>query len=136
MTRQGKMILETLKSAGTHLTADEVYDSVKKSVPRISLATVYRNLEKLTEHGLIQRAGRGAKRRYDARLDRHYHIRCILCDALDDLPPSPVVEVEAGYWDNTGFDVLGHELEFVGICPDCRKKGHDYVPVRSFQVRR
>lgn len=133
MTRQGKVILEVLKEAEAHMTADEVYAAVRVSMPRISLATVYRNLEKLTEHGLIQRAGQGSKRRYDARLDRHYHIRCMFCDALEDLPASPVVEVEEGYWENTSFDVLGHELEFVGICPDCRKKGLVHVPERKFR---
>lgn len=137
MTRQGKLILEVLRESRDHLTADEVYDEVKKELPNISLATVYRNLEKLVETGDIQRAGLGgSKRRYDARLDTHYHIRCLLCGGLQDLPITPEVTVEEGEWGKTDYDILGHELEFVGVCPECRKAGGAFAPEITLPVKK
>ena len=47
MTRQRKVILDTLRRLKTHPTADEVFSIVRKQLPRISLGTVYRNLELL-----------------------------------------------------------------------------------------
>ncbi|MGE5577510.1 MAG: Fur family transcriptional regulator, partial [Syntrophothermus sp.] len=53
MTRQRQIILEELKNVTTHPTADEVYEMVRRRLPRISLGTVYRNLELLAEEGII-----------------------------------------------------------------------------------
>ena len=49
MTQQRKVILEELKNMNSHPGADEIYERVRKRLPRISLGTVYRNLEILSE---------------------------------------------------------------------------------------
>ena len=65
MTRQRPVILEELKNLTTHPTADELYSMVRRRLPRISLGTVYRNLEILSEMGLAQKLeSAGAQRRY------------------------------------------------------------------------
>jgi Fur family ferric uptake transcriptional regulator len=55
MTRQRRVILEELRKVNTHPSADEIYEIVRKRLPRISLGTVYRNLEILSESGDIQK---------------------------------------------------------------------------------
>jgi len=63
MTRQRRIILEELRKVDSHPTADEVYEMVRRQLPRISLGTVYRNLEILSREGLIQKVVLGARRR-------------------------------------------------------------------------
>ena len=61
MTRQRQIILEELRKVVTHPSADEVYEMVRKRLPRISLGTIYRNLEILSENGDIQKLELGLK---------------------------------------------------------------------------
>ena len=68
MTRQRKVILEIMKNVTSHPTADQVHQMVRKTLPHVSLATVYRNLEILSEHGMIQKLElAGAQRRFDGK---------------------------------------------------------------------
>ncbi|MBW2644383.1 MAG: transcriptional repressor, partial [Deltaproteobacteria bacterium] len=45
ITKQRQVILEELRKLNTHPSADEIYKVVRRHLPRISLGTVYRNLE-------------------------------------------------------------------------------------------
>ncbi len=120
MTPQRKLILEELRKDKTHPTADQVYVQVRRRLPRISLATVYRNLELLSEHGLVRRLVSGpGPMRYDGGLAPHFHVRCVVCGAIEDVMLQLDERIDAAAARQTGFEILGHELEFSGICPDC-----------------
>jgi Fur family ferric uptake transcriptional regulator len=81
MTRQRRVILEELRKVDTHPSADEVYEMVRKRLPRISLGTIYRNLEILSETGEIQRLETGSHlKRFDGRADDH--ITSAACAAI------------------------------------------------------
>lgn len=122
MTRQRKVILEELRKVDTHPSADEVYEMVRKHLPRISLGTVYRNLEILSESGEIQKIELGcSSKRFDGIAENHYHIRCIHCDRLIDAPADFNVAVNHNLKNAIDFKIIGHKLEFIGICPDCLK---------------
>ena len=121
MTRQRQVILEELRKVDTHPSADEVYEMVRKRLPRISLGTVYRNLEILSASGEIQRLELGCNlKRFDGIASNHYHIRCPDCDRVVDVPANSEVVVNHELKDATEFKILGHRLEFIGICPDCQ----------------
>jgi Fur family transcriptional regulator, ferric uptake regulator len=123
MTHQREIILQELQTSREHLTADELYDRVKKTLPRISLATVYRNLEILTQVGLIaKREVSGRQKRFDGDVTDHDHIFCVQCHRLDnlDLNREEIGSLPAGLVD--GYTITGYRLEFAGICRDCRKK--------------
>jgi Fur family ferric uptake transcriptional regulator len=69
MTRQRKVILEELRNVDTHPSADEIYEMVRKRLPHISLGTVYRNLEILSETGAIQKLELGcAQKKFDGKV--------------------------------------------------------------------
>jgi Fur family ferric uptake transcriptional regulator len=86
MTHQREIILQELQTSREHLTADELYERVKKGLPRISLATVYRNLEILNRAGLIaKREVSGRQKRFDYDVSDHDHIFCIQCHRIDNL---------------------------------------------------
>ena len=126
MTRQRQVILEELQRLRAHPSADEVYETVRKRLPRISLGTVYRNLEILSELGKIQKLEiSGSIKRFDWRTEKHYHIRCINCDRVDDAPIKVMENVEDSLDSATGYKVTGHSLEFLGLCPVCMDKALD-----------
>ena len=123
MTRQRKIILEELRKVKTHPSADEIYEMVRLRLPRISLGTVYRNLEILSELGEIQKLQlSGALKRFDWDTNKHYHIRCVRCNRVDDAPIAPLNQIEDELYESTVFEIIGHNLEFVGLCPECSKK--------------
>ncbi len=120
MTRQREVILKQLNRPGIHLSADEVYEGVRKEIPNISLGTVYRNLELLSGAGKIRKLNiDGERSYYDGGLHAHYHVRCIECGRVSDVSAQQVgdlcrqVEVD-------GFEIFGYELVFHGVCRDCR----------------
>jgi len=123
MTRQRKVILEELLKQNDHPSADEIYQMVRRRIPRISLGTVYRNLEVLASMGKIQKLElSGALKRYDWNTNKHYHIRCVCCDRVDDAPIAPLNQLENDLYEATVFEIIGHNLEFTGLCPECSKK--------------
>lgn len=122
MTRQRRVILEELRKVDTHPSADEVYEMVRKYLPRISLGTVYRNLEILSERGEIQKLEPGCSlKRFDGKAENHYHIRCIDCDRVVDAPAEFEVAVNHKSKNTADFKIIGHKLEFIGVCSDCIK---------------
>jgi Fur family ferric uptake transcriptional regulator len=117
------VILEELQSRKNHPSADELYERVRKKLPRISLGTVYRNLEVLVQLGEIQELKlSGSLKRYDWNPNKHYHIRCLGCDRVDDAPIAPLNQIEDELYEATVFEIIGHNLEFTGLCPDCTRK--------------
>jgi len=122
MTRQRQVILEELRKVNTHPSADEIYEIVRKRLPRISLGTVYRNLEILSANGEIQKLELGCSlKRFDGVAQEHYHIRCLDCDRVIDVPSGFDVCITHELAENTDFKIIGHKLVFIGICPACLK---------------
>ena len=122
MTEQRRVILEELRQLKSHPTADDVHALVRQRLPRVSLGTIYRNLEMLSQVGTIQKLdATGGQRRYDAKVEQHYHIRCTHCGRMDDVPLEPVIELEHALHDQCHYEVTGHWVEFSGVCPDCQK---------------
>jgi len=123
ITKQRQVILEELRKLNTHPSADEIYKVVRRHLPRISLGTVYRNLEVLSELGKIQKLElSGSLKRFDWNTKKHYHIRCVHCNRVDDAPIAPLNQLENDLYEATVFEIIGHNLEFIGLCPECSKK--------------
>ena len=120
MTRSRRAILKELSSAEHHPTADEVYQRVRRTIPRISLATIYRNLDILNRHGMIRTlADADGQRRYDATLEDHCHVRCEVCGGVDDVYVVPLETIERSITDASGYNICGYSLSFTGVCPRC-----------------
>lgn len=120
LTTQRQIILEELGKVTSHPTANEVYDMVRKRLPRIGLGTVYRNLELMSETGIILKLEvGGTQKRFDATIDPHYHIRCVSCGKVDDIEIPVMADINKAAADISKYEVLGHHIEFSGICSDC-----------------
>ena len=137
-TEQRRIILEELSRLRSHPTANEIYEIVRKRLPRISLGTVYRNLEMLSESGMIQKLEMaGTQKRFDGIVENHYHVRCLECGRVEDVSSPPMNELNDALNGTNGYDILWHRLEFVGICPGCkrREKGRESAPPGLSDVR-
>lgn len=120
LTTQRQIILEELAKVTSHPTANEVYDMVRKRLPRIGLGTVYRNLELMADSGIILKLEvGGTQKRFDATVAPHYHIRCISCGKVDDIDIEVQDQINAKAAEASDYDILGHHIEFTGICSDC-----------------
>ncbi len=120
LTNQRQVILEELRKVTTHPTAGELYDMVRQRLPRIGLGTVYRNLELLSEYGIIKKLETGGEqKRFDGNPGPHYHIRCNTCGRVDDLPIPRLEDLDAQAANCCSYTIEGHHIEFSGTCADC-----------------
>lgn len=120
LTTQRQIILEELSNVKSHPTANEVYDMVRKRLPRIGLGTVYRNLELMAESGIILKLEvGGTQKRFDATTELHYHIRCMDCGRVDDIELPVQHQINEAASENTSYQVFSHHIEFSGTCDQC-----------------
>ncbi len=123
MTKQRKVILEELRKVTSHPTAGDLCDMVRRRLPKISLGTVYRNLDILSRQGIITKLDvAGQEMRFDGNVEQHYHLRCRGCGRVDDLFMDPLPGLDEAAEKMSQYQVFGHSLEFVGICPECAGK--------------
>ncbi|HRO59281.1 MAG TPA: transcriptional repressor [Burkholderiaceae bacterium] len=118
-TRQRNSIRKAIELAGRPLLPAEILAAAREDVPRMGLATVYRNLKQLLEAGEIQLVELpGEAPRYEtSALQHHHHFRCVECELVFDVHECP------GDMQNlapSGFTVERHELTLYGRCRDCR----------------
>lgn len=121
-TRQLAAVEEVVNAAHDHPSAEEVHRRVRRKLPRVSLGTVYRNLQKLAGQQrihVVQLADSAA--RYDGMLAEHDHFMCERCGAVSDLlrkqSPAPRLSVLG----RAGYVVRSHALTYYGVCPKCRQ---------------
>ena len=121
-TPQRRVILEELRKVTSHPTAATLYEIVRRRLPKVSLGTVYRNLELLAEMGVIQKLDLGgSEARFDGNTERHEHVRCVECGRVDDVHGVAMEEPDLTAEIFGGYQVLGYRMEFLGICPECLK---------------
>ncbi|MHB2017516.1 MAG: Fur family transcriptional regulator [Candidatus Xenobia bacterium] len=118
VTPQRRTIFEVLEGVTHHPTAEEVFDEVRKRLPDVSLATVYKTLNELVAMGeILELNFHDDRARYDPKTRQHHHLRCQECGRLEDVDadfgalPAP----------RHGFKVARYEVVFHGVCPECQK---------------
>jgi Fe2+ or Zn2+ uptake regulation protein len=121
LTKQRATVLDVIRGADQHLTANEVYEDARRRLPGISFATVYNSLHFLRKEGLIGEVRFGGDAaRYDRNLTSHDHAVCNECGKLVDLdlrtPPSLMKKAA----ELSQFDAYSVEVILRGTCPDCK----------------
>jgi Fe2+ or Zn2+ uptake regulation protein len=120
MTKQRRIILEELKKVKTHPKADEIFFMVRKRIPNISLATVYRNLKILKDRGKIMELTYGSESsRFDGNPSPHLHFFCNSCKKVFDIEQIDF-KFDVAKLRKKGFKVFGHRTEFFGLYKNCR----------------
>ncbi len=121
LTKQREVVLQVIREAHDHLTANEVFERSKALLPTISFATVYNSLRFLKDAGHIAEVqfGNGASR-FDKTVSRHDHAICNKCGKLVDLEldfPTTLVQSAAAA---SQFEPESLEFTLRGVCPDCK----------------
>ena len=117
MTKYEKQIYEIVNKLAGHLTADQIFTELKKIYPSVSLATIYNNLNKLCESGLIRKVSiEGSPDRYD-RIEKHDHLVCTKCGRLTDIC---FEDLTASLKEQLGSSFFAYDLKVFYICPECR----------------
>jgi Fur family transcriptional regulator, peroxide stress response regulator len=120
-TRQRGAVFDYLSRVDHHPTAEEVFIAVKQELPKISLATVYKNLEALVACGAASKLTYGdSAARYEIRTDHHYHSRCLKCGRITDVAPTAGEQLLKLLKAPSGFKVEDYRIELLGHCEHCR----------------
>ncbi|MBQ3639623.1 MAG: transcriptional repressor [Clostridia bacterium] len=121
MTKQRELILQILTHSDRHLTADEVFFLAKLQMPSIAMATVYNNLNAMTEAGMISRVHvDGSADCFEKGTEPHDHLRCTSCGKLANVS---LPWLKDRLFQAVGTDISGYDLTVHYICPECRRKG-------------
>ena len=124
-TVQKNSIYAALCALGNHPTADEVYRQVQLTRPGVSLATVYRVLNRMAEQGTVLRVGvDGGADHYDHQTFRHFHVCCTVCGRVDDIVMPDPGDFTQAVTDAAGYRLTGTEVLFRGLCPKCQESNH------------
>lgn len=125
LTPQRRAILDIIiEKEGQHLTAEEIYDEVKKICPDIGLATVYRTVLLLEEVNVIYKLdlNDGCSRYELVHSDeehRHHHLICDKCKKVIEVQDDLLEELEERIENSYKFKILDHSVKFFGVCSEC-----------------
>src|SRR5207245_8088638 len=111
LTRPRRIILDVVRATDAHPTAAFVYRDVRRRLPRVSLATVYRNLRMLAAEGLLSERADVAAVRFDGNTATHDHFTCVACGRIYDVPARETGEATARLASCAGFEVLSRSEE-------------------------
>lgn len=118
MTKYEKEIYDIINHSLDHPTVDHVFEKLKKKYPKVVLATVYNNLNRLLKAELIHKVSiEGMADRYD-RVQKHDHLVCKHCGALADIT---FEDLTAPLHEQLNDDFLFYDLKVFYLCPKCKE---------------
>lgn len=123
VTPQRIAIYHMVYSQNTHPTAEMIYQSLREEHPSLSLATVYKTMELFEKIGIVRVLDMGdSMSRYDWDTRNHPHIRCSVCNRVDDLHGIHMESITEQVTTMSEYHVVSQQLAFEGICPQCLKE--------------
>lgn len=132
ITENRKLVLEVLEEKHEPMTADEIYLMARQK-RELNYSTVYRILSILTDKNIILKNVGGNGISY-YQLNNHNHSHYLVCSECHKRIPidgCPLDEISDKLVEKTGFHITGHNLEFIGECPECIKKENDKKHVQE-----
>jgi Fe2+ or Zn2+ uptake regulation protein len=123
ITPQRRIIMEKIVQTAGLLTADEIWNLVRQEYSDIGLDTIYRNINMLTENGvLIPITGMGKERtRYElAHANHHHHVVCVKCGKAVCIDYCPIDEEFIKLLRKSGYELIRHNVELLGLCSNCK----------------
>lgn len=122
-SKQREAIIKILRNTTSHPSAEWIFEEVKKEIPNIGLATVYRNLRLLREsREVIEMHPSHETAHYDIRTRDHYHFYCDRCGKVMDIDEPVDITLQTRIAEKTGLKITHHNLVFSGLCQDCQNK--------------
>ena len=127
LTRQRRVVVQVMESASRHMDAGEILDLAQKIDPKITQVTVYRTLDMLKSHGLIDELDllhlRGHRHFYESHGPRdHIHVACIRCGKVREFESELYEQLMQQIARDCGIEISITRTEVGGLCADCRPK--------------
>lgn len=121
-TKKRQAVIKILEQASTSLPIEHIYERVKTNMP-MNLSTVYRIITVLCEHTIVLKTtNQDGKSYYQLNHHRHEHyLICKHCQKIIAVEECPLHDLEEKLEQLTGFHILDHRLEFIGVCPNCKE---------------
>ena len=122
-THQRQVIYEAIVAAPGHYSPEQVYADVRKRIPSISVATVYKNLRLFVDHGLLREVSPHASTLLvDGNLEPHHHLVCTRCKTVRDIEGDFIDYKRLSRQLPGGFDLTQPLIEVFGLCPRCQNR--------------
>lgn len=122
-TEQKNLVKQAVFDIHDHVSAEEIYEHIRKSYPQIGKGTVYRNLNILSEEGEIRRVEiPNGPDYFDFTLKNHYHLRCVDCGKVFDVDMDEVSGLIDQVHDTKGMKILDYDILFKGVCNKCQNE--------------
>lgn len=126
VTRQRRIIVETVFSHHDHFDADELMDHLKDLIAQrqVSRPTVYRTLSELVESGLLRKMNLGDRSVFEHEYGypRHDHLHCQVCNQLIEFHSEAMEKLRDAVAREHDFQVIGHRMFVNGVCARCRRQ--------------
>lgn len=121
-THQRQVLYEVMQTMPGHPTPEEVYGRIKKRVPAISLATVYKNIHLFMERGMLKQLSiHHGSLRVELNNLHHHHMVCSQCKAITDIEEKDLGLLPALQELPEDFQVERYSVDVIGICAACQK---------------
>ena len=117
---QKEIVLNALKNNVVHPTVEYLYSVIKKEYPTVGIATIYRNLNKMAEQGIIKKIeGLENSAHFDHNTFEHYHFICKNCGKVVDISANVAPNLKKLAEKETGFIINKYDITFSGLCAEC-----------------
>jgi len=128
LTRQRRVILRVMDDAEQHLDVDQILERAQKIDAGVHLVTVYRTIELLKKHGLIDELDllhlRGDRHYYETHGPRdHIHVACLKCGKVREFESRLYEQLKSQIERDFKMKVTVSRTEVGGYCEDCMGKG-------------
>jgi len=125
LTRQRRVIVQVIEGAQRHLDAATILRRAKKIDPTVHRVTVYRTIDLLKRHGLIDELDllhiRGEGHYYESHGPRdHIHIACLRCGKVREFESRLFERLKRQIERDCGIKISVTRTEIGGYCEACR----------------
>ena len=123
LTAQRRSILEAFLGLRRHISAEELYELIRKKYPSIGQATVFRSMKLLVDAGVAQTSGLGGRKVcYEPNRKHHDHLICTRCGKVEEFRSDPIEREQEKIAQSHGFLLKAHRMELFGSCDQCSGK--------------
>jgi len=121
-TKQKEIILSYLLNTKSHPSIYELEKMIKKDHPKIGTATIYRNISKMVDAGIIRKITTiDGIIHYDGDISPHIHLCCASCNKLIDIFNKKVDDAVRSLEKVTNVKIFNYELLISGTCETCQE---------------
>lgn len=122
ITPQRVAIVEYIMSTVDHPSAEQIYQTVKKEYPMVSLSTVYKTLDLLRKKRLVNEIDVNGESRFDANTGEHINLVCLSCGKIEDIDEGSIKEIRIKAAKKSRYLIVRSNFDLYGYCSDCKSK--------------